>query len=63
MLTESFAINNMENDMASKLKKGDGSFTFYKDMVGEKEKEHYVEVEESSGKVINKYWRRNCNNL
>jgi len=51
VLTESFAINNMENDMASKLKKGDGSFTFYKDMVGEKEKEHYVEVEESSGKV------------
>jgi hypothetical protein len=41
----------MENDMLSKLKKGDGSFTFFKDMVGEKEKEHFVEVEESSGKV------------
>jgi len=51
VLTESFAINNMENDMLSKLKKGDGSFTFFKDMVGEKEKEHFVEVEESSGKV------------
>ena len=37
--------------MLSKLKKGDGSFTFFKDMVGEKEKEHFVEVEESSGKV------------
>ena len=49
---EAFAINNVENEMVSKLKKGDGSFSFYKDMVGEQEKEKLVEVEQESGKVI-----------
>lgn len=48
---EAFAINNVENEMVSKLKKGDGSFTFYKDVVGEQEKEKLVEVEQESGKV------------
>ena len=51
MMNEVFAINNVENDMVSKLKKGDGSFVYFKDLVGEKEKEKFIEVEESSGKV------------
>lgn len=50
-MNEVFAINNVENDMVSKLKKGDGSYGYFKDLVGEKEKEKFVEVEKSSGKV------------
>ena len=53
VMNEVFAINNVENDMVSKLKKGDGSYVYVKDLVGEKEKEKFVDVENSSGKVNN----------
>jgi len=50
-LQEAFEINNVENDMASKIKKGDGSFSFYKDKVGEQVKEKKVEVATEKSKV------------
>jgi len=48
---EAFEINNLENDMASMLKKGDGSFSFYKDMVGEQRKEKFIDVTMEKAKV------------
>jgi len=50
-LAEAFEINNIENDMASKIKKGDGSFSFCKDKVGEQLKEKKVEVGVDKAKV------------
>lgn len=50
-MKEAFEINNLENDVAGKLKKGDGSFTFFKDKVGEQTKEKVAESAEEKGKV------------
>jgi len=51
-MTEAFAINNLENDVVSSVKKGDGSYAFYKDQVGEQEKETLpAEYKEEKAKV------------
>jgi len=50
-MNEAFAINNLENDMAAQIKKGDGSFTYFKDMVGEQLKEKEVETKEEKAKA------------
>jgi len=49
-LNEAFEINNIENAMASDLKKA-GEFTFYKDLLGEKAQEKVPEYKSESGKV------------
>merc|ERR1712002_1447556 len=50
VLNEAFEINNIENAMASDLKKA-GKFTFYKDLLGEKTQEKVQEYKSESGKV------------
>jgi len=50
-LKEAFAINNLENDVAGAIKKGDGTFSFSKDMIGEQLKEKAASVTEEKGKV------------
>jgi len=50
-IKEAFEINNLENDVCGKLKKGDGTFKFFKDKVGEQKKERLLEVEEETAKI------------
>jgi len=52
-LNEAFAINNLENDMASQLKKADGTFAFVKDQLGEQEKETVPEYVSETAKLEN----------
>ena len=49
VLDEAFEMNNIENKMASELKKAD-EFKFYKDQVGEKDVEKFPPVVEDKGR-------------
>merc|ERR1711983_380608 len=50
VLNEAFEINNIENKMASEIKKA-GDFTFCKDLVGERAPEKAPEYKTESGRV------------
>jgi len=51
VLNEAFELNNIENKMASELKKGDGKFVYYKDQVGEKAVEKVPPMVEANGRA------------
>lgn len=50
VLNEAFEINNIENKMASEIKKA-GEFTFCKDLIGERAQEIVPEYKSESGRV------------